>query len=61
MDGIKEYFVGLDIGTSSVGWAVTDVHYNLLRKKVIVCWEVVCLMRLKLHKSLGKEGGLKEG
>lgn len=33
MDGIKEYFVGLDIGTSSVGWAVTDVHYNLLRKK----------------------------
>ena len=30
----KEYYLGLDIGTESVGWAVTDEHYNLIRKKV---------------------------
>lgn len=27
----KDYYVGLDIGTDSVGWAVTDANYNLLR------------------------------
>ena len=27
----QEYYIGLDCGTSSVGWAVTDLHYNLLR------------------------------
>lgn len=25
----KDYYVGLDIGTNSVGWAVTDENYNL--------------------------------
>lgn len=29
----KEYFLGLDIGTSSLGWAVTDKNYNILRAK----------------------------
>ncbi|WP_300275942.1 type II CRISPR RNA-guided endonuclease Cas9 [Peptacetobacter sp.] len=29
----REYFLGLDIGTSSLGWAVTDVNYNILRAK----------------------------
>ena len=27
----KDYYVGLDIGTNSVGWAVTDPEYNLCR------------------------------
>ncbi len=27
----KPYYVGLDVGTNSVGWAVTDTDYNLLR------------------------------
>ena len=27
----KPYYIGLDVGTSSVGWAVTDTDYNLLR------------------------------
>lgn len=27
----EDYYLGLDIGTSSVGWAVTDDKYNLLR------------------------------
>ena len=27
-----EYYMGLDMGTSSVGWAVTDEKYNLIKK-----------------------------
>ncbi len=27
---IKDYYLGLDIGTNSVGWAVTDPDYNIL-------------------------------
>ena len=26
-----DYYLGLDIGTSSVGWCVTDLNYNVLR------------------------------
>ena len=26
----QKYYIGLDCGTSSVGWAVTDDKYNLL-------------------------------
>ena len=29
----KKYYVGIDLGTSSCGWAVTDENYNLLRLK----------------------------
>ena len=25
----QEYYIGLDIGTSSVGWAVTDMNYQI--------------------------------
>lgn len=35
---IGEYYVGLDCGTSSVGWAVTDPDYNLLRAKGKSLW-----------------------
>ena len=28
-----KYSIGLDIGTTSVGWAVIDDNYNLLKKK----------------------------
>ena len=27
----KKYYLGLDIGTNSVGWAVTDENYNLCK------------------------------
>ncbi len=27
----NDYYLGLDIGTNSVGWAVTDTNYNVLR------------------------------
>ena len=36
----KDYYVGLDMGTSSVGWAVTDTDYNLLRAKGKDMWGV---------------------
>lgn len=36
----KEYYLGLDLGTSSVGWAVTDKKYNLLRAKGKDLWGV---------------------
>ena len=32
------YYVGLDIGTDSVGWAVTDTEYKLLRVKGKDMW-----------------------
>lgn len=36
----EEYFVGLDIGTDSVGWAVTDLEYHILRRKGKSLWGV---------------------
>lgn len=32
------YYLGLDVGTNSVGWAVTDHDYNLLRCKGNAMW-----------------------
>ncbi|EHR32288.1 CRISPR-associated protein cas9/csn1, subtype II/nmemi [Helcococcus kunzii ATCC 51366] len=37
---MQDYYLGLDIGTNSVGWAVTDENYNLLRKKGKDLWGV---------------------
>lgn len=38
LDNSKKYYIGLDIGTDSVGWAVTDENYNLMRKKGRDLW-----------------------
>ena len=35
------YYLGLDMGTNSVGWAVTDPQYNILRKKGKDTWGVL--------------------
>ena len=35
---IQDYFVGLDIGTSSVGWAVTNKLYELLKFRSHKMW-----------------------
>ena len=37
MEG-KKYYLGLDIGTDSVGFAVTDENYNLIRKQGKHLW-----------------------
>lgn len=34
------YYVGLDIGTNSVGWAVTDEHYKVLKYKGKRMWGI---------------------
>ena len=36
----NKYYLGLDMGTSSVGWAVTDAQYRILRKKGKDMWGV---------------------
>ncbi|MCI5898174.1 MAG: type II CRISPR RNA-guided endonuclease Cas9 [Firmicutes bacterium] len=40
MKDTENYYLGLDMGTNSVGWAVTDEHYNLLRAKGKDLWGV---------------------
>ena len=35
-----KYYLGLDMGTNSVGWAVTDERYHLIRKKGKDLWGV---------------------
>ena len=41
---LKNYYIGLDVGTDSIGWAVTDENYELLRERgrdfwgARICW-----------------------
>ena len=37
---MNKYYVGLDIGTNSVGWAVTDEKYNLCKFKKKDMWGI---------------------
>lgn len=37
---MKDYYIGIDDGTDSVGWAVTDTDYNLCRFKGNSMWGV---------------------
>lgn len=37
---MKKYYIGLDIGTNSVGWAVTDEKYRLLKSKGKTMWGI---------------------
>ena len=37
---VKNYFLGLDIGTDSIGWAVTDEDYNILKAKGKALWGI---------------------
>lgn len=36
----KDYYLGLDMGTNSVGWAVTDENYVLMRAKGKDLWGI---------------------
>lgn len=40
MNQQKDYYVGLDIGTDSIGWAVTDKEYNVLKFKGNAQWGI---------------------
>lgn len=35
-----DYYLGLDIGTDSVGWAVTDENYQIIKRKGKALWGV---------------------
>lgn len=35
----KDYTIGLDIGTNSVGWAVITDEYRLMAKKNVYPWK----------------------
>ena len=35
-----EYFLGFDIGTDSVGWAVTDEQYRIIKRNGKALWGV---------------------
>ena len=37
----QEYFLGFDMGTGSVGWAVTDLEYNLIKINRKAAWGTV--------------------
>ena len=37
---ISDYYIGLDVGTDSVGWAVTDPEYNVPRFRGNAMWGV---------------------
>ncbi|MDR3125514.1 MAG: hypothetical protein LBU20_00340, partial [Candidatus Nomurabacteria bacterium] len=34
----EDYYIGVDGGTTSVGWAVTDTKYNIIKKKGENLW-----------------------
>jgi CRISPR-associated endonuclease Csn1 len=40
MENQKDYYIGLDMGTNSLGWAVADTEYHLLRAKGKDLWGV---------------------
>jgi len=37
---LKKWYLGLDVGTNSVGWAVTDPDYNILKCKGNATWGI---------------------
>lgn len=39
----KDYYLGLDLGTGSLGWAVTDEDYELMRSHRKDLWGVCIL------------------
>lgn len=36
----EDYYIGLDIGTNSVGWCVTDLNYHVLKFHGKAMWGI---------------------
>ncbi len=49
--GLLDYYLGLDIGTDSVGYAVTDEQYNLLKFIRVPAWGVQVFEAASLSKD----------
>ena len=47
----QDYYMGLDIGTNSVGWAVTDVNYNLIKAPVFGKYKNHDMWGIRLFES----------
>lgn len=47
----SQFFIGLDVGTDSVGWATTDENYNLLRMKGKTAWGAHIFQEAQSAKS----------
>lgn len=47
----QDYYLGLDIGTNSVGWAVSSTDYKILRKKGVSLWGVRLFDEAKTAKD----------
>lgn len=47
----KNYFLGLDVGTNSIGWAVTDAEYNLQKVKGEDFWGSYLFEKAKSKKE----------
>ena len=37
---MENYYVGLDLGTDSIGWAVTDENYNIPKFRGNAMWGI---------------------
>ncbi len=44
---MRDYYIGLDIGTDSIGWAATDTDYELLKFKGNAAWGIRLLEESK--------------
>lgn len=40
MKEIKKIFIGLDMGTNSVGWTATDENYEVIKKNGKALWGI---------------------
>ena len=60
-----KYYLGLDMGTNSVGWAVTDEKYNILRISGKDMWgvrefdEAKTSVERRMHRT-GRRGRQRE-
>lgn len=48
---VGNYYLGIDAGTDSVGWAVTDNQYNVIGKKANLYGVYDYLTELILHRK----------
>ena len=60
MANYNDYYLGIDMGTASVGWAVTDENYKLLRAKGKDLWGVRLFEEAKTSADRRTHGSSEE-
>lgn len=52
MKKFEEYYIGLDMGTGSVGWAVTDPTYNIIKRHGITLFaDSQKMLKQRIHRK----------